>query len=348
MKRRIRLGGAAALLCALAMLAGCAAAPFAGTSAAMGSVLTADLYAEEPRANALWTEAVRAVSALDGRISATDPESELSRLNDSGEAALSEETFSFIQDALALCRETGGALDVTLGVATALWGFSGEEPALPSPEALEAAMRTAGYADVRTDPATRTVTLPRGARIDPGAVGKGAAADGILSLLRESDCPAVINFGGTVLLYGRPSGKKTWTAGLRDPFGGPSDWFATVALPAKPDAAYFLSTSGSYEKFFTAEDGTTYHHILDPATGYPVKTDLLGVTVISGGGLLSDALSTACFVTGPTEETLSLLARRGAEAVFVYEDGGVRVTDGLRGAVSLSALPFFFVDEGPA
>lgn len=48
---------------------------------------------------------------------------------------------------------------------------------------------------------------------------------------------------------------------MRDPNGDGS--LGSVTL-----AEGFVSTSGSYEKYFE-QDGVLYHHLLDPKTGYP-------------------------------------------------------------------------------
>lgn len=60
-------------------------------------------------------------------------------------------------------------------------------------------------------------------------------------------------------------------------------------------------TSGNYENYFVGDDGNTYGHILDPATGRPVDNGLASVTVVPKEGKLADALSTALFVMGPDE-----------------------------------------------
>ena len=97
----------------------------------------------------------------------------------------------------------------------------------------------------------------------------------------------------------------------------------------------FLSTSGSYEKQFT-ENGVTYHHILDPDTGYPAESGLLSVTVWSSSGALSDALSTACFVLG-MEDSLPVLEQFDSGAVFITQDHQIYVTENLESAFSLTA-----------
>ncbi|MBQ2305806.1 MAG: FAD:protein FMN transferase, partial [Firmicutes bacterium] len=89
-------------------------------------------------------------------------------------------------------------------------------------------------------------------------------------------------------------------------------------------------TSGTYERFIEV-DGVRYHHILDPATGYPVDNGLVQVTVVAGKGhsVDCDGLSTVCLALGEAEgrmliDELSKLGTYGPIwAIFVTEDGEV-------------------------
>ena len=72
------------------------------------------------------------------------------------------------------------------------------------------------------------------------------------------------------------------------------------------------------KKYFM-QNGKRYHHILDPSTGYPAESSLISVTVVSDNGLLSDGLSTACFVLGK-EKGERLLETYGAEGVFIDQN----------------------------
>lgn len=79
-----------------------------------------------------------------------------------------------------------------------------------------------------------------------------------------------------------------------------------------------------------------YHHILNPADGYPAQSGLRSVTVWHENGSVSDALSTACFVLGK-ENSLGLLRQYGAEALFLDQDGEITMTEGLEGRFTLSS-----------
>jgi thiamine biosynthesis lipoprotein len=90
-------------------------------------------------------------------------------------------------------------------------------------------------------------------------------------------------------------------------------------------------TSGTYERFLI-QDGVKYHHILDPATGWPINNDVLSVTIIADKGSAADAdgLSTTCLALGVEKgmELIESLNHMGVEAVFVDAEGEIHKTEG--------------------
>ncbi len=115
-----------------------------------------------------------------------------------------------------------------------------------------------------------------------------------------------------------------------------NDTFASVKV-----GPVSISTSGNYEKYFE-ENGVRYHHIFDPKTGYPSDSGLVSVTVFSDSGLLSDALSTVAFVLG-YEKSLPILKEYSAEAVFVFPDKTVKVTDGIKESITITDSEFTLI-----
>ncbi|WP_368241678.1 FAD:protein FMN transferase, partial [Intestinimonas butyriciproducens] len=166
-----------------------------------------------------------------------------------------------------------------------------------------------------------------GMAVDLGAVAKGRAADLLVPLLTDSGVTsAILDLGGNLTALGtRPDGTP-WRIGVKDP-RNTETYFCILSLSDKT-----CSTSGSYERKFEV-DGTTYHHILDPATGYPAESGLLSVTAVSSDGMLADGLSTACYVMG-AEQSVRLWRAHGLEGagfdlVLVREDGSVWITEGV-------------------
>ena len=68
------------------------------------------------------------------------------------------------------------------------------------------------------------------------------------------------------------------------------------------------------------------HHILDPDTGFPAETDVIGVTVVSESSAQGDALSTVCLLLGREEGSRLLETCDGVQgAVWVDSEGQVYV-----------------------
>lgn len=142
---------------------------------------------------------------------------------------------------------------------------------------------------------------------------------------------AVISVGGSILVYGDKGNGHGWNIAIQDPRGATGDVLGVIYL----DGEAMISTSGDYEKYFEI-DGKRYHHIFDPNTGYPADNGLISVTVVCDNGMLSDVLSTACFVMG-LEDGMEYAKTKGVEAIFVTDEKKVYVTDGLKKTFQLRA-----------
>ena len=307
------------------------------TSFAMGSVLTSKIYTDDEELGKRLSEDIcKVVAAADKALSATNEEAEIYQLNRDGELYASQYLEKTFSDIILMCNILEKNTDITIGRVSSLWGFSTDSPSLPADSEIKEALKHVGIEKILMDDSSVKITLDEGTYIDLGAFGKGAACDCIYDTVKQEGVPVIVSMGGTVMAYGNGPKDNKWTIGIRNPFGEVTESFAVISIDvsAYKKGAAFVSTSGSYEKQFT-EDGKTYHHILDPKTGYPVNNNLVSVTVISSSGLSADALSTALFVNGFNKQAFSFLESFSAEAVFVFDDGSYYVTEGLRDSFTL-------------
>jgi thiamine biosynthesis lipoprotein len=153
-----------------------------------------------------------------------------------------------------------------------------------------------------------------GAMLDLGGVVKGYALDSLKDNLDLMDAgPALVSLGGSIYARGTKPDGAPWTIGVRDPFGSDTDYMGTLEL-----SDMCISTSGSYERGFTA-DGVYYHHIIDPATGYPVDNGLVSVSVMDESGIETDLYSTALFVMG-AEKGVEFAREHEISALFITGD----------------------------
>ena len=212
---------------------------------------------------------------------------------------------------------TDGAFDVTVGPLASLWKPCIREGRVPSSEEIARAREFVGWEHVRVDEAGLRVSLDAGTSVDLGGIAKGFAANEFERILRDHGVSdALLDLGGSVTVLGAPDEAEAWTVGIQDPLAPTGVAAAQVRVS---DTS--VVTSGTNERFFV-RDGIRYHHVVDPRTGGPTQTGLLGVTFIGPDALVADALATAALVAGATE-AVGWARSLGLELVLVFEDGGV-------------------------
>ena len=299
-------------ICAL-LFTGCAQNSYSASLTAMGTLVSHKIYGEN--AKEVFFELSGIIDEIDSSCSLTKENSAINRLNETG---MTEDVHILSQAKVfyEIYLKTEGRLDMTAGSLTSLWSIGFENAKKPDGESIKDALLTVDGS--RVNFSQSTLTIEKGQKVDLGASAKGYALDVIKKALEKNNVDgAVITLGGSVLFYGRNPKGRLWRCAVRDPFDT-EKYLGTFTLENG-----FVSTSGDYERFFI-EDNVKYHHILDGKTGYPVKTDVVSVTVITDNGLLSDLLSTACFMLG-RDEGERLLKEYNSGGIFVLKDGSVAV-----------------------
>ena len=291
---------------------------FHQTHAAMGTVFTVDLYADDQATAAHSMDlAFEEIDRLEALLSNYRPSSELSRI--SREAALmpvvtDPETFSFLVRSLYWSRQSNGAFDITVGPLLRAWGFFKHGGRIPSELELRALRSRIGWERIHLDPRSRSVSFdpPAPLELDPGSIGKGFAVDSVVSLLRANGVRSALISAGesTIFAIGTPPGGQGWPINIPDP-RQPNTVAVTVHLR---DTS--LSSGACTQKFFI-RDNHRYCHIFNPQTLRPVE-GVLQTTVIDPSATDSDALSTIAFVLPETASRKVFESLRGARALIFH------------------------------
>lgn len=319
----------AALLSAAFLLTGCSGAPAqepeTATFFAMDTAMDFTVYGDA----ALLDEAETLIGSLEEQVSVTDEHSDIYAIDHTGSGSLSGNAAELMEQALELCRRTGGALDISVYPIVQAWGFTTGSYQVPDEETIQSLLPLVDYTQIQYDAATGVVTLPEGMEIDLGSVAKGYAGQLAAQMLREHGVQsALLNLGGNVQTVGTKPDGSPWQIGIKDPQGED----AMMVLSVEDQA---VVTSGGYERYFE-QDGQTYWHIMDPSTGHPADSGLLSVTIVGKQGIICDGLSTSLFVMG-LEKAADLWAQSGDfEAVFVTASGEVYITEGLQDRFALT------------
>ena len=289
----------------------------------------------ESRAKKAMDAAYRELDRVGRLLNFYSEDSELSRINRNAGIApvkVSPETLDVIAAAVRAGEETEGGFDVTVGPLVKLWDFT--KKTIPTQERIEEAKSLVGYRHIIVDRQAGTVFLDRkGMQIDLGGIIKGYAADRAVSVLRQQGMEnGIVAVAGDIRLFGRQPDGKPWHVGIQHP-RPEGDEAALLATLDLNDGA--ISTSGDYQRYFI-ENGIRYHHLLNPATGFP--QDLCrSVTVIAPAAADTDAFATGIFIMGP-EKGLATLERLGMDGVIVDTTGQVLMTKGIKEKVKLIGI----------
>ena len=266
---------------------------------AMGTRLTLALEGPSQAQLEEATGAVlREVERVEAACSTWRPDSPWSRLNRAAGApvAMAPEWLDLLATALDWSARTGGAFDPALQPLMAAWGIR-DGGRTPVPQALAAARSASGAAQVILDRAAGSIRLLHpAAGLEEGGFLKGYALDTAKREALGHGCASgLLNFGGQVLIWGRPR-----RVAIADPLRRNS-----------PRLSVWLR-QGSVSSSSCSERG---RHILDPRTGEPCPA-WGAVSVVADDGLSADILSTALYVLGP-REGLRWAAAHHVAAVFL-------------------------------
>ncbi|OON41387.1 thiamine biosynthesis protein ApbE [Izhakiella australiensis] len=212
----------------------------------------------------------------------------------------------------------GGCFNFAIGPLVKRWKIGFQGHSVPPADEIARLLPLINPRDVELDDAGQSVFLRHaGMEIDLGAIAKGWIADRVQDYLRtQGISQALINLGGNVQTLGFPphGGQQRWHVGLQKPFAAREELIGTINVEEMS-----VVTSGVYERFFTLGE-RQYHHILDPATGYPLDNELLSVTVVSRRSIDGDIFTTLLYGMGIEQGSQMLEARPDIEAIFVTRD----------------------------
>lgn len=271
---------------------------------------------------------------LEARWTRFDPTSELMRLNAGAgrPVRVSEPTFALVARAVDAWRRTAGRFDPTGLDALVASGYDrdfeslgdrsgGGEPTVRSTDGDGfVPTRLPGCRNIELDPLVAAVMLPRGVQVDLGGIGKGYAADRVVAALIEAGATGVCaDLGGDLRVAGAGPYDGAWTVEFREePL---ADRYGSLRL-----ATGAVATSTTRRRRWT-RDGTTSHHLLDPATGRASRSGLETVTVVGGDAWWAEVLAKAALVAGPAAGAALLVAEE-VDGVLVADDGTVHATPG--------------------
>lgn len=247
---------------------------------------------------------------------------------------VSKEIIDLIDYSKDVYTKTSGTVNIAMGAVLGIWheyrenGNANPDSAeLPHMDILKQAYKYTNINSIIVDKNMNTVYIdnPK-VSIDVGAVAKGYAVEIIAKeLIDKGVSSGLINVGGNIRAIGKQGNGKDWGIGIQNPDIDENNSKNIIDSIFIQDKA--VVSSGNYMRYYIV-DGKYYNHIIDSKTLMPANK-FKSVTVINDNSAEGDFLSTALFVLN-YEEGLKLIKEFNAEAMWVFNDNTIKVTDGYK------------------
>lgn len=253
------------------------------------------------------------------------PDSDITRANQAGGTPVKvhDDTLAVVARALDGWRQTNGRFDITVLPALLQAGYT--HSTVTHAEAPAVGLGRIGTsALVHVDYEASTLTVPPLSAIDLGGIGKGFAADVIAEELIEAGATgAVVNLGGDLSVLGTPSDDTSWYLGIEDP-RDPPNHVAVLRL-----AKGGIATSGTTIRRWTADDGSTRHHLIDPTTAGPSASGVVTATVIASDAATAEIYATAAMLLSG-HDAVTMLDSVGLAGLVVDDSGQAHLTSTMK------------------
>lgn len=256
---------------------------------------------------------------VDASLSMFNPKSTISKINRNETDTLDNHLQHIIPMAHGISEATNGAFDITIAPLVNAWGFGFKNGALPTDAQVDSLRVLVDYRQINTKDGLIHKNNPN-TIIDLSAIAKGFGVDQVAKLLRERGVKDfMVEIGGEIVSQGNNPKGEAWHIGINRPVedctGTNNEIQEVLELH---DCA--MATSGNYRNFYIAEDGRKLSHTIDPATGRPVRHNLLSTTVLAESCAVADAFATSFMVMGMDKAKEVLANHPSLQVYFIYTD----------------------------
>lgn len=271
--------------------------------------------------------ATKLMKQFEEKLSFFNDSSEVSSINknaSNGFIKISNDTFEILKKSVYYSKLTNGIFDITIAPLVKAWAINSDKPKILSDEKIDKLIGLVDYEDIILNENNSTVMLLRkNQQIDLGGIAKGYIADKIIDFYKENNIDsAIINIGGNIKVLGQKDEKSFWSIGIYEPKKHSEKVICSIEAKDKS-----IVTSGGYERAFSY-NGDLYCHILNPKTGYPIKSDLKSITIVSDKSIDGDSLSTPLFIMGKNK-AYEFMKKHNISGLMITDKNEIIVTKDL-------------------
>lgn len=264
------------------------------------------------------------------------PNSIISRINANDPTVEVDEHFKTVfLKSKQIWEQSGGLMDITVGPVIDALGFGPARRTAVDSAQIMHLLKYVGFEKVKLEN-NKVIKSDTAVKLDVNSIAQGYSVDVICHFFEAENIENyLVEIGGEVRTKGKNSQGEYWRIGIDKPEDGnmqPGEKIQEIFRLKNQS----VTTSGNYRKFYE-ENGVKYSHIINPKTGFPVKSRLLSVTIVAKDCLTADGWDTAFMVMGLEKSIEVLKQHPELEAYLIYNDekGKMQVymTDGLKSII---------------
>lgn len=262
----------------------------------------------------LKSEIETELSKFDDSLNPFKATSVISRVNNNEEVVPDSFFIKVFEQAREISEISDGLFDISISPLINAWGFGFKNMNNVTPQMIDSLKLLVGYDKIKLEDGKILKSDPR-IQINMSAIAKGYSTDVVASLLDSYGVENyMIEIGGEVNAKGVNAKGDCWHIGIDKPVDEKTpihrELQAVIHICNKS-----VATSGNYRNFYI-KDGKKYAHTIDPRTGFPSETGVLGATVIADNCMSADAYATV-FMLCDTAQTRMIAAKENLSYMLI-------------------------------
>ena len=289
---------------------------------AQGTTYHISYWSKLPADTQVIEKSIKAeLEVIDKALSNYRPDSTIEQFNSAENTDSQEvgaEIVSLVRTARIVYQASQGCYDLTTKPLFNIWGFHGDNPAIPSQELIANTQSQIGMDKLDVVDDTHLRKLQAHIKVDLSSIAQGYSVGKLSRVLEQQGInDYLVEIGGELQTRGYKPDNQPWRIALERPLPGEQQMQKRLTMPK--DSVMAVMTSGTYNHYFEHE-GKRYSHIIDARTGWPIEHDLVSVTVITEDPTVADAWDTALLCLGQ-EAGLQAANEANIPALFIQQQG---------------------------
>jgi len=268
------------------------------------------------------------IQIIDQSMSLYKPNSLINKFNESTSGMLVDFHFMEVyKRAHSIFKDTKGKFDVTVAPLVQLWGFGPKKiTKLPDDAAIKNALKGVGMEKISRHHNFLKKKSPQ-VSIDFNGIAQGYTVDVIAAHLQRNKIDHfMVEVGGELYINGtKPNGQ-----GFKIGIEGPTD--TELSSQSMKHILQFkkgaITTSGNYQKY-VMNGNQRISHLIDPKTGYPLKNEMVSVTVFAKDAITADGYDNPLMAMSVKEALAFVAKRKNMEVYMIYKKPNGELADTL-------------------